>query len=244
MPCALRALGGECDLDRAAGLAPGRPHLPECPPHARHPGRSRTPGSAPAHAHRTQGRRVQSHEDPLPGSTTFGRNILARRVLGLDQKPVRKPAVLLLVPGPGEPQKLVHRIETAALDLCPATKTIYLRWQDLEAGVAELLAGRHRVAMEYAPRYPIPYVSRVDAGTIELVRACGVEIVSSGDLIQQFEATWDDEQWQMHQDAEKVTDRRVRRGVRADRRASRRPAARFARPRSRRRSWIISIATA
>jgi Xaa-Pro aminopeptidase len=59
--------------------------------------------------------------------------------------------------------------------------------------------------MEYAPRVSNPYVSRIDAGTIELVRGCGVEIVSSGDLIQQFEATWDDEQWQMHQDAEKVT---------------------------------------
>jgi Xaa-Pro aminopeptidase len=80
-----------------------------------------------------------------------------------------------------------------------------LRWQDLEAGVAELLRGSHRVAMEYAPRVSNPYVSRVDAGTIELVRGCGVEIVSSGDLIQQFEATWDLEQWQMHQDAEKVT---------------------------------------
>ena len=61
------------------------------------------------------------------------------------------------------------------------------------------------MAMEYAPRVSNPYVSRVDAGTIELVRGCGVEVVSSGDLIQQFEATWDDEQWQMHQDAEKVT---------------------------------------
>ncbi len=59
--------------------------------------------------------------------------------------------------------------------------------------------------MEYAPRVSNPYVSRVDGGTIEVVRACGVDIVSSGDLIQQFEATWDDSQWQMHLDAEKVT---------------------------------------
>ena len=59
--------------------------------------------------------------------------------------------------------------------------------------------------MEYAPRVSNPYVSRVDAGTIELVRGCGVEVVSSGDLIQQFEATWDDAQWQMHLEAEKVT---------------------------------------
>ena len=95
-------------------------------------------------------------------------------------------------------RKLVHRIETGALDDLPGEKTVYLRWQELEAGVAELLRGSRRVAMEYAPRVSNPYVSRVDAGTIELVRGCGVEVVSSGDLIQQFEATWDDDQWQMH----------------------------------------------
>ena len=134
-----------------------------------------------------------------------GANILARRVSGLDQKPVGSRRFFYFVPAQGEPRKLVHRIETAALDILPGEKAIYLRWQDLEAGVAELLRGSRRVAMEYAPRVSNPYVSRVDAGTIELVRGCGVEIVSSGDLIQQFEATWDDEQWQMHQDAEKVT---------------------------------------
>src|SRR6478735_2236836 len=134
-----------------------------------------------------------------------GANILARRVLGLDQKPAGSRRFFYFVPARGEPRKLVHRIETAALDSLPGEKAIYLRWQDLEAGVAELVRGSHRVAMEYAPRVSNPYVSRVDAGTIELVRGCGVEIVSSGDLIQQFEATWDAEQWQMHQDAEKVT---------------------------------------
>jgi Xaa-Pro dipeptidase len=134
-----------------------------------------------------------------------GANILARRVLGLDQKPVGSRRFFYFVPARGAPRKLVHRIETAALDSLPGEKAIYLRWQDLEAGVADLLRGSDRVAMEYAPRVSNPYVSRVDAGTIELVRGCGVEIVSSGDLIQQFEATWDAEQWQMHQDAEKVT---------------------------------------
>jgi Xaa-Pro aminopeptidase len=134
-----------------------------------------------------------------------GANILARRVLGLDQKPVGSRRFFYFVPAKGEPRKLVHRIETAALDDLPGDKSIYLRWQDLEAGVAQLLKGSKRVAMEYAPRVSNPYVSRVDAGTIELVRGCGVEIVSSGNLIQQFEATWDEDQWQMHLDAEKVT---------------------------------------
>jgi Xaa-Pro aminopeptidase len=132
-------------------------------------------------------------------------NLLARRVLGLDQKPAGSRRFFYFVPVKGAPRKLVHRIEQNALDDLPGAKSIYLRWQDLEAGVAQLLQGSRRVAMEYAPRVSNPYVSRVDAGTIEVVRACGVEVVSSGDLIQQFEATWDDDQWQMHLDAEKVT---------------------------------------
>jgi Xaa-Pro dipeptidase len=134
-----------------------------------------------------------------------GSNILARRVLSLDQKPTGSRRFFYFVPAQGEPRKLVHRIETAALDDLPGKRDVYLRWQELEAGVGQLLSGSRRVAMEYAPRVSNPYVSRVDAGTIELVRGLGVEVVSSGDLIQQFEATWDDSQWQMHLEAEKVT---------------------------------------
>jgi Xaa-Pro aminopeptidase len=65
--------------------------------------------------------------------------------------------------------------------------------------------GVHRVAMEYVPRNANPYVSRVDAGTIELVRSCGIEVVSSGDLVQMFEACWDEEQWAMHREAARHT---------------------------------------
>jgi Xaa-Pro aminopeptidase len=75
----------------------------------------------------------------------------------------------------------------------------------LEAGVADLLAGARRVAMEYVPRNANPYVSRVDAGTVELVRSCGVEVISSGDLVQLFEACWDDDQWSMHLEAAQHT---------------------------------------
>ncbi len=134
-----------------------------------------------------------------------GSNMLARRVLGLDEKAPGSRRIFYFVPAQGKPRKLVHRIETAALDSLPGDKAIYLPWQELEAGVADLLKGSKRVAMEYAPRISNPYVSRVDAGTIELVRSLGVEVVSSGDLIQRFEATWDDDQWRMHLEAEKVT---------------------------------------
>jgi Xaa-Pro aminopeptidase len=130
-----------------------------------------------------------------------GLNVLARRVLGLNPQHILSRRWFYFIPADSEPRKLVHRIEAGALDAYPGGKEIYLRWQELEAGVASLVAGRRRVAMEYVPRNANPYVSRVDAGTVELVRSAGVEVVPSGDLIQRFEACWDDEQWAMHLEA-------------------------------------------
>jgi Xaa-Pro aminopeptidase len=132
-------------------------------------------------------------------------NVLARRVLDLETRPAGTRRFLYMIPADGDPVKLVHRIETAALDHLPGTKTVYLTWQELESGIGQLLAGKRRIAMEYSPRVSNPYVSKVDAGTIEVVRGFGVDIISSGDLIQQFEATWDDEQWAMHLAAERCT---------------------------------------
>jgi Xaa-Pro aminopeptidase len=97
-----------------------------------------------------------------------------------------------LIPRSGEPQALVHAIERYNLDHLPGSKTVYAGRTQLQAGLATLLSGVKRVAMEYSPNCAIPYVSRVDAGTIELIRARGVDVVSSGDLIQQFEARWND----------------------------------------------------
>jgi len=127
-----------------------------------------------------------------------GSNLLGRRVLGFDDKDIKSRRWFYFIPASGEPRKLVHAIESGALDALPGAKTIYLRWQELEAGIQSLVSFARRIAMEYSPRNANPYVSRIDAGTIELVRSFGVEIVSSGDLIQQFEATWDDEQQAMH----------------------------------------------
>src|SRR5436305_11431129 len=134
-----------------------------------------------------------------------GSNALAQRVVGLAEKKLSR-RWFYFVPASGEPRKLAHAIEPASLDALPGAKTVYRRWQELEAGVGGLVAGAKRVAMEYSPRNGNPYVSRVDAGTVELVRSFGVEVVSSGDLIQLFEACWDDEQWAMHQEAAKHTD--------------------------------------
>ncbi len=135
-----------------------------------------------------------------------GINVLAARIAGTaDAGRSRRWAYF--IPVSGSPKKLVHKIESMALDHLPGSeKTVYLRWQEFEAGLGHLVKGSKSIAMEYAPRNGNPYISRVDAGTIELVRSFGVEIVSSGDLIQQFEATWDDEQWALHLEAAKHTD--------------------------------------
>jgi Xaa-Pro aminopeptidase len=130
-----------------------------------------------------------------------GLNILARRVLGINGDSMLTRRWFYYIPARGEPHKLVHRIEGHALDGIPGSQQVYLRWQELEAGVRMLLAGARTVAMEYVPRNANPYVSRVDAGTVELVRSFGVEVVPSGDLVQRFEACWSDDQWAMHQEA-------------------------------------------
>ncbi|GAB4155387.1 MAG: M24 family metallopeptidase [Planctomycetaceae bacterium] len=127
-----------------------------------------------------------------------GSNVLAERVLQISPKEVGSRRYYYCIPAEGEPRKLVHRIESGMLDHLPGSKTIYLTWQSLEAGIRDLVEGMKTVAMEYSPRNANPYVSRVDAGTVELVRDSDCEIVSSGDLIQRFEAVWTEEQWALH----------------------------------------------
>jgi Xaa-Pro aminopeptidase len=135
-----------------------------------------------------------------------GGNTLANRVL---QRPADAHATrrwAYFIPASGKPRKLVHRIEAGALDHLPGEKTVYLRWQEWEAGIAAMVSGVDRVAMEFSPRNGNPYVARVDAGTVDLVRSFETEVASSGDLVQLFESTWDDAQWAMHKQAEKLVD--------------------------------------
>src|SRR5262249_30782933 len=106
-----------------------------------------------------------------------------------------------LIPASGEPRALVHAIEKNSLAHLPGTSARYAGRDQLEAGLKQLLTGVRRIAMEYSPKCAIPYVSRVDAGTIELVRQTGVEVVSSGDLVQRFSAVWSDAAIATHRDA-------------------------------------------
>jgi Xaa-Pro aminopeptidase len=135
------------------------------------------------------------------------RDPLAYSILGLDPGMHVTRRWLYLVPAVGEPRKLVHRIEAGRLDTLPGTKTEYSSWQELETQLEAMLAGVRRLAMQYSPRNAIMYVSMVDAGTVELLREMGKDIVSSADLVSQFEAVLTEEQIRTHYAAQEKLDR-------------------------------------
>jgi Xaa-Pro aminopeptidase len=105
------------------------------------------------------------------------------------------------IPATGAPRKLVHAIEPFVLDGLPGGKTAYAGRRQLEQGVDEMLRGSKVVAMEYSPECAIPYLSRVDAGTVDFVRRLGLNVVSSGDLVGRFEAAWNAQQVATHRAA-------------------------------------------
>jgi Xaa-Pro dipeptidase len=128
-----------------------------------------------------------------------GSNPIATRVAGLDRGgKMATRRWYYLIPASGEPRGLVHAIERHNLDELPGAKQPYSGRHQLEAGLRDLLKGVKRVAMEYSAGNNIPYLSRVDAGTVEAIRDLGVEVVSSGDLVQRFEAIWTDAVYQTH----------------------------------------------
>jgi len=114
---------------------------------------------------------------------------IAYRVLGLSERGITTRRWFCYVPARGEARALVSAVESRRLDSLGIERIVYQSSAGMLAGLSTILAGARRVAMNYSPRGAIPYVSRVDAGTVELVRSLGVEIVSAADLIQQFEAT-------------------------------------------------------
>ncbi|HEX8476386.1 MAG TPA: M24 family metallopeptidase [Pyrinomonadaceae bacterium] len=142
---------------------------------------------------------------------------LAYRILKLDEKGLTTRRWFYYIPASGEPIKIVHSIERFKLDALPGRKVIYRRWQELHASLRAALAVKEarvsrrnpsvaalrksRIAMQYSPMNDIPYMSRVDAGTIELLRSFGVEPATSADLVQQFEAVWTDAQRESHIEA-------------------------------------------
>jgi Xaa-Pro dipeptidase len=131
-----------------------------------------------------------------------GSNPIAAHLAGLtDGTHMTTRRWYYLIPANGEPRGLVHAIERHNLDHLPGQKQIYAGRRQLDEGLTGILSGVRRVAMEYSPMCAIPYLSRVDAGTAEAIRSRGIEILSSGDLVQQFEASWTPAQLASHRTA-------------------------------------------
>jgi Xaa-Pro dipeptidase len=140
------------------------------------------------------------------------RDPIAAHILGLDEKAHITRRWYYFVPAVGEPRKLVHRIEQGRLDSLPGTKGLYSSWLELAAGVDAMLTGATQIAMQYSPNNAIMYVSMVDAGTVEFLRGLGKQIVSSADLISQFEAVLSEEQMTTHNIAQVAIDRILEEG--------------------------------
>ncbi|MGH9431616.1 MAG: M24 family metallopeptidase [Terriglobia bacterium] len=141
------------------------------------------------------------------------RDPIAYRILKI-KPPMCTRRWYYFVPASGEPTKLTHKIENENLDGLPGRHESYALWSKQREQLATMLAGRKRVAMQYSPLNDIPYIGLVDAGTIELVKSFGVEIVSSANLVQMFEARWSAAALQSHLDAGKVIHQVVRQAFR------------------------------
>ena len=127
-----------------------------------------------------------------------GSDSIAYQVLGLASGGHCTRKWYYFIPKSGEPVKLVHTIESATLDSLPGSKQVYLPWKELEEKLKAILEPAKKIAMQYSANNAIPYISKVDAGTFELIRSFGLEVVSSANLVQIFEAVLSKEQYQTH----------------------------------------------
>ncbi len=140
------------------------------------------------------------------------RDPVGERILALDPNAHVTRRWYYFIPAQGDPRKLVHRIEQGRLDALPGSRGLYSSWQELHAGLAAMLANAKRIAMQYSPNNDIMYVSMVDAGTVEFLRNLGKEIVSSADLVSEFEAVLTKKQVASHRQAQKIIDETVAEG--------------------------------
>ncbi|KPK90861.1 hypothetical protein AMJ80_07935 [bacterium SM23_31] len=129
------------------------------------------------------------------------RDLLAYRILGMDETGMTTRRWYYYIPAEGEPTRLVHTVEKTKLDSLPGKKLLYLPWEQQHALLKEILGQPKKIAMQYSPMNNIPYVSMVDGGTLELIRSFGHEVVSSADLVQMFESIIDEEGYKSHVEA-------------------------------------------
>jgi Xaa-Pro dipeptidase len=138
-----------------------------------------------------------------------GRDPIAQNILSLPEG-MRTRRWFYFVPAKGTPKKLVHKIETQSLAALPGETLYYSAQDELQNNLKKMFGRARSVAMQYSPKNAIPYVSMVDAGTVELVRSCGLKVVSSADLVQKYEACWSAEQLESHLSAGAIIDRIAR----------------------------------
>jgi Xaa-Pro dipeptidase len=134
------------------------------------------------------------------------RDAIAYHVLGLEDL-LAKRRWFYFIPAKGAPRKLVHRIESAALDSLPGEKLQYAARTEMEKNLPKLLGRAKSIAMQYSPKNAIPQISLVDAGTVELIRSLKRKVVSSANLVQKFEAVWTTEQHAGHIAAGQLIDK-------------------------------------
>ncbi|HQL25279.1 MAG TPA: aminopeptidase P family protein, partial [candidate division Zixibacteria bacterium] len=125
-----------------------------------------------------------------------GRNTIAIEMLGLKGMITRRS--FYFIPAIGEPTALVHAIEQDRFAALPGRKIVFSGYKALEKELARVLSSVSRVAMEYAPKGRLPYIGLVDAGTVELVRDLGIEVLSSANLVAHFQAALGVEQIATH----------------------------------------------
>jgi len=133
------------------------------------------------------------------------RDHLAYKILGLENKHTTR-RWFYFIPAKGEPKKLVSAVEATKLDSLPGKKFVYLPYEEQHKLLKKILGSSKKIAMQYSPKNNIPYVSLVDAGTIELIKSFGVKVVSSADLISIFEALIDEKGYQLHKEAQRDID--------------------------------------
>jgi Xaa-Pro aminopeptidase len=127
-----------------------------------------------------------------------GMNPVATRVLDLGGLATRRLFVLL--PAAGRPIAVAHAIERHRVDGLPGEVRTYAAWRQLEEQLARLVSGK-RLAMEYSAKDAVPYLDRVPAGVVELIRAAGAEIVSSSELVTALAARWTPQELDNHRRA-------------------------------------------
>ena len=124
-----------------------------------------------------------------------GSNPVAKRFLDLGGGLLSR-RVFLYVPAVGTPTLLLHAIERGSLPELPFEVRVYSSRESLKEELKKMLP-QAKVALEYSPDNDVPYVSHVDAGTVDMLRSLHVEVVSSADLLQAFSA-WTPEQLAAH----------------------------------------------